>query len=258
MDPRRFFSELKRRNVYRAAVGYAAVAWLLIQVTTQTLPFFEAPGWIVRLIIVVLARRLPDRAGLCMGFRSDAGRHRSHGRCAAGDQTVLRDTRRKVDFAIISVLALAVAVLLFDRLRPRGAASSSDAPQKSIAVLPFKNMSEEKENAFFADGIQDDILTSLAKIRDLRVISRTSVMEYRGEGERNLREIGRALGVAHILEGSVRRSGNRVKVTVQLIDTRADRHVWAESYDQHDFRCADGAGTARNKDRVDAAGDTEP
>jgi serine/threonine-protein kinase len=105
-------------------------------------------------------------------------------------------------------------------------------PHKSIAVLPFENMSEEKENAFFADGIQDDILTSLAKIRDLKVISRTSVMTYRGAGARNLREVGKALGVAHVLEGSVRRSGNRVKVTVQLIDTRDDRHVWAESYDE--------------------------
>jgi TolB-like protein len=93
-------------------------------------------------------------------------------------------------------------------------------------------MSEEKENAFFADGIQDDILTSLAKISDLKVISRTSVMTYRGAGVRNLREIGAALGVAHILEGSVRRAGNRVKVTVQLIDTRDDRHIWAESFDR--------------------------
>ena len=106
-------------------------------------------------------------------------------------------------------------------------------PDKSIAVLPLENLSDEKENAFFADRIQEDILTSLAKIGDLKVISRTSVMQYRGSGAaRNLREIAQALGVANVLEGSVRRSGNRVLVNVQLIDARHDRHIRAERYDR--------------------------
>ena len=103
---------------------------------------------------------------------------------------------------------------------------------KSVAVLPFQNLSDEKENAYFADGIQDDILTNLSKIGDLKVISRMSVKSYRGDGARNAREIGKALGVAALLEGSVRRAGNRVRVSVQLIDANNDEHIWAEDYDR--------------------------
>lgn len=220
-----FIHELKRRNVPRAAVGYAAVAWLLIQIATQTLPFFEAPAWAVRSIIVLLVAGFPFALVWAWMFEwTPAGVMRTED--VPAEQAGGRALGRKIDFIIIGVLLLAVGVLLFDRLMP--AASR----EKSIAVLPFENMSEEKENAFFADGIQDDILTSLAKIRDLKVISRTSVMGYRDTAGRNLREIGKALGAAHILEGSVRRGGNRVKVTVQLIDVREDRHLWAESYDR--------------------------
>ena len=113
-------------------------------------------------------------------------------------------------------------------LLPRVAAHKVD---KSIAVLPFENLSDEKENAYFADGIQDDLLTNLSKIGDLRVISRTSVMQYRGRPT-NLRDIGKALGVSNILEGSVRRSGNKVRVNVQLIDANTDEHLWANDYDK--------------------------
>jgi TolB-like protein/class 3 adenylate cyclase/Flp pilus assembly protein TadD len=132
-----------------------------------------------------------------------------------------------------SLVLLAAVVAAFVTVSRRAARSSSAIPEKSIAVLPLENLSEEKENAFFADGIQDDVLTSLTKISDLKVISRTSVMQYRGTGAaRNLREIAQALGVANILEGSVRRAGNRVLISVQLIDARNDRHIWAERYDR--------------------------
>jgi len=114
-------------------------------------------------------------------------------------------------------------------LLPRASARKID---KSIAVLPFQNLSDEKENAYFADGMQDDILTNLSKIGDLKVISRMSVMSYRGDGTRNAREIGKALGVATLLEGSVRRVGNRVRVNVQLINANNDEHIWAEDYDR--------------------------
>ena len=110
--------------------------------------------------------------------------------------------------------------------------TTSPPPEKSIAVLPFENLSDNKENSYFAAGIQDDVLTSLAQIHDLKVISRTSVMAYQKPGGRNMREIGQALGVANVLEGSVRRAGNRVLVNVQLIDARNDRHLWAERYDR--------------------------
>ena len=105
-------------------------------------------------------------------------------------------------------------------------------PEKSIAVLPFLNLSNEKENAYFADGVQDEILTNLAKVADLKVISRTSVMQYRDAAARNLREIAQQLGAAHVLEGSVQRAANRVRVTAQLIDARTDTHLWAEHYDR--------------------------
>jgi TolB-like protein/class 3 adenylate cyclase/cytochrome c-type biogenesis protein CcmH/NrfG len=149
---------------------------------------------------------------------------------------LVRRARRKRRTALVfgSLIALAaigfVFFLLRDRIPRRPIEAQMDA--KGIAVLPFENFSDDKENAFFADGIQDDILTSLAKIKDLRVISRTSVMGYRGAAVHSLREIGQVLGIANILEGSVRREGNRVVVTVQLIDALTDRHLWANRYDR--------------------------
>ena len=145
---------------------------------------------------------------------------------------------------VIGLLLLAAviggAILLFHRSTPReGKAAvmapspaASGAPEKSVAVLPFENLSEEKANAFFADGVQDEILTDLAKIADLKVISRTSVMQYKTGAARNLREIGTQLGVAHLLEGSVQRANNRIRVIAQLIDARTDAHLWAQTYDR--------------------------
>ncbi len=147
------------------------------------------------------------------------------------EQSIARSTGRKLDFVIIGVLALAVALLVLDRFRsPRRAPDV--ASDKSIAVLPFENLSRDPDNAFFADGMQDEVLTNLAKIADLKVISRTSVMHYKTGVERNLREIGKQLGVAHLLEGSVQRASNRVRVNAQLIDARTDAHLWAQTYDR--------------------------
>ena len=130
---------------------------------------------------------------------------------------------------LLALAAIVAGIVVFSRYRFR---STLAAPEKSIAVLPFENLSEEKENAFFADGVQDEILTDLAKIADLKVISRTSVMQYKNGISRNLREIGEQLGVAHVLEGSVQRTGGRVRVSAQLIDARTDAHLWAEHYDR--------------------------
>ncbi len=110
--------------------------------------------------------------------------------------------------------------------------ATSLPPEKSIAVLPFENLSKDEENAFFAGGVQDEILTNLAKVADLKVISRTSVMKYKSGPERNLREIAKTLGVSHVVEGSVQRAGGRVRVSAQLIDARTDTHLWAEHYDR--------------------------
>src|SRR5260370_14099273 len=142
-------------------------------------------------------------------------------------ETEVRCSRRRNTLLLVgwSVLVLIVAGFF---LLPRASAHKID---KSIAVLPFENLSDEKENAYFADGIQDDVLTNLSKIGELKVISRTSVMPYRGKAS-NVREIGKALGVATILEGSVRRIGNRGRVNVQLINAENDQHIWAEDYDR--------------------------
>src|SRR5437588_279378 len=135
--------------------------------------------------------------------------------------------------ACLALAALAVAAFLFwQRHEPKTSAAALSIPEKSIAVLPFDNLSDEKQNAFFTDGVQDEILTDLARIADLKVISRSSVMQYKSGVPRNLREIGQQLGVAHLLEGSVQRAANRVRVNAQLIDARSDVHLWAQTYDR--------------------------
>ena len=230
MTPRKFFAEMRRRNVYKVAVAYVIVAWLLIQVATQTFPFFEIPSWCVRLVIVLLLLGFPIAMILAWAYElTPDGIKRSEN--VAPEPAIKPPGGQRLNLFIIGVLICAIALLLFQRFR-RGGSSASDAEDKSIAVLPFDNFSDEKENAFFADGIQDDILTSLAKIHDLKVISRTSVMPYRGAGKNNLRKIAEALGVSKVLEGSVRRGGNRVVVSVQLIDARNDHHIWANRYDR--------------------------
>ena len=194
-----FFVELKRRKVYRVAAAYVVVAWVLIQVATQVFPFFEIPNWGVRLVILGLVLGFP--AALILSWAYDitpAGIKRTEDRPAE---------------------------VLPSRLPP------APVPEKSIAVLPFQNLSDDRENAFFAEGVHDDILSSLARIADLKVISRTSVQQYRSGGG-NLREIGKALGVAYVLEGTVRRAGTRVRLNAQLIDARTDAHIWAETFDR--------------------------
>lgn len=218
------FSELKRRNVFRAAAAYGVVAWLLIQIATQTFPFFDVPNWAVRLVILVLLLGFPFATVVAWVFELTP-----HGIKRTDEvpptESIRRSTGRVLDFVVIAVLLIVIGVLIYGRSQP--------VREKSIAVLPFENFSDDKANAFFADGIQDDILTSLAKIKDLKVISRTSVARFRGAKEvRNVQEIGRLLGAANILEGSVRRSQDRVRVTVQLLDAASDRHLWAESYDR--------------------------
>ena len=207
MDAKNFFAELKRRKVYRVAVAYAVVSWLLIQIATQVFPFFEIPVWAVRLVIVLLVLGFPVALLLAWAF----------------DPTP-EGIKRTDDLDEAQLLASSRVPKLI-RAMPVA------PPEKSIAVLPFENYSEDIQNAYFADGIQDDILSSLAKVADLKVTSRTSVRQFRA-GTRNLHEIGEALGVAYILEGSVRRESNRVRINAQLIDARTDQHVWNDTYDR--------------------------
>jgi TolB-like protein/Flp pilus assembly protein TadD len=225
---KKFFAELKRRHVYRAGIAYGMAAWLITQIATQVFPFFDVPNSSVRFVVIALIVGFPIALVLAWIYElTPEGLIRSED----VDPATERSSGRKFDFIIIGILLLVIAMLIYQRF-PSRSTSGEAIPAKSIAVLPFENFSDDKANAFFADGMQDDILTSLAKIRDLRVISRTSVENYRGsKASHNLREIAKALGVANILEGSVRRVANSVIMNVQLIDALQDRHLWANKYE---------------------------
>ena len=226
MNPGRFFAELKRRNVYKVAVAYGITSWLVVQVATQVFPFFAIPDWVVRLVIFCLLLGFPVALVFAWIFElTPEGLKRT--RDVAPHESITRSTARKLDFVIIAVLLFVITLLLVNRYEK--ASLRGGAAGKSIAVLPFENMSDEKENAYFADGMQDDILTALSKVADLKVISRTSVLGFTPAAGRDLRAIGNALGVAHILEGSVRREGGRVRVTARLVNIRTNADLWAES-----------------------------
>jgi TolB-like protein/Tfp pilus assembly protein PilF len=234
MNRKNFFAELKRRNVIRAAILYAGAVWALAQGISQLGPSVGAPEWATRWFLVAAAIGFPFWMAFAWFYEfTPEGLKRESEIDPA--ESIMHRTGRKLDFAIIGVLAIAVVLLLTDRFVLRHGVNQTTAapiPQKSIAVLPFENLSEEKSNAYFTDGVQDEILSHLARIADLKVISRTSVMHYKSDALRNLREIGQQLGVAHLLEGSVQRSGNKVRVIAQLIDSRNDAHLWAQTYDR--------------------------
>jgi TolB-like protein/Flp pilus assembly protein TadD len=231
MDPKNFFAELKRRNVYRAAVAYGVVAWFLTQLTTQVFPFFEIPNSAVRFVVIALGVGFPIAMLLSWLYEfTPEGIVRTEDVDPVQARSVQRATGRILDFIIIGVLLLVIAMLIVGR-RPFYRQTGESISPKSIAVLPFENLIEDKANAYFADGIQDEILTRLSKIADLKVISRTSTQHYKSAPE-NLPEIARQLGVAHILEGRVQKSGDAVRVNVQLIKAANDSHLWADTFDR--------------------------
>jgi len=217
-----FFEELQRRKVYRVAAAYIIAAGFIIQIGSAVFPAWELPNWTFRSLVLLLLIGFPIALILAWAFDVTP-----QGIRATKTTATEMHLGRNVIILIATGVIVSVAAGFF--LLPRASARKID---KSIAVLPFQNLSDEKENAYFADGMQDDILTNLSKIGDLKVISRTSVMSYRGSGTRNAREIGKMLGVATLLEGSVRRIGSRVRVNVQLIDANNDEHIWAEDYDR--------------------------
>src|SRR5213594_3208469 len=238
-----FFVELKRRNVIRVAGLYLVGAWLLVQVAGTVLPMFGAPEWLPRTIVVLLAIGFVPAVIFSWVFElTPEGLKRDED--VAPEQSITPRTGRRMDRMIIVVLVLALGYFAFDKfvLAPRREAalvasalpneSKSVINAKSVAVLPFENLSEEKQNEYFAEGVQDQILTDLSKIADLKVISRTSVMQYKSGVARNLRKISEELGVAHVVEGSVQRAANKVRVNAQLLDARTDAHLWAQTYDR--------------------------
>ena len=232
-----FVQELKNRRVYRVAIGYVVAGGATVQVVGTVLPIFHAPDWALQAFVIFVAAGFPIALVFAWCFDVKAGAIEVTD-SGSGLTAVANQRRVWILAAVGSVIAgSAVAAYLFwhpftAELRMQQPAGVN-IPEKSIAVLPFENLSDEKQNAFFADGVQDEILTGLAKVADLKVISRTSVMQYKSGAERNLREIAKTLGVAHIVEGTVQRADGRVRVNAQLIDARTDTHVWAERYDRN-------------------------
>jgi TolB-like protein/Flp pilus assembly protein TadD len=216
-----FFKEVKRRKVYRVAAAYVVVAGGTIQLASAVFPAWELPSWALRLVIIVLLIGFPISLILAWALEVTPEGIRA-------TPTAPATPRRRRNIVALVAVGIVVSAAAGFFLLPRASGSKMD---KSIAVLPFENFSDDKENAFFADGIQDDILTNLSKISDLKVISRTSVMPYRGK-QQSVREIGKALGVSAILEGSVRKAGNRMRVNVQLINAVNDEHIWSDVYDR--------------------------
>jgi len=229
---RSFLRELKRRNVYKVGAMYAVGGWLLVQVATQVLPLFEVSALALRLIVLAVVGGFPIALVLSWVYEvTPEGIARTAE--VAPEQSITSHTGQRLNMVTIAVLILAVAFLLVQHyvLAPRPSAVAGPINEKSVAVLPFENLSDEKANAYFAEGIQDEILTRLAKIGALKVISRTSTQHYASKPG-NLPEIARQLGVANILEGSVQKAGDAVHINVQLIRAATDDHLWAEVYNR--------------------------
>jgi TolB-like protein len=238
------FAELKRRNVIRIGIFYVAGAWLILQIADVMLEIVDAPEGSLRLIAIILALGFPFALLLSWAFeitpegiKRESELDRSQ---LAPDQSA-----RKLDLATIAVVSLAILLLLWDNFGQRPgeapefaatqaptAAPAADAPRDlSIAVLPFVNMSPDPDNEYFSDGLAEEVLNVLARMQDFRVAGRTSSFAFKDQ-QQDLRAIGERLGVANILEGSVRKQGARVRVTAQLIDARSGYHLWSDTYDR--------------------------
>ena len=226
-----FFAELKRRNVYKVAVAYAIVGWLLVQIATQVFPFLEIPNWVVRLVIMLVAAGFPVALVIAWAFElTPEGIKRTE------DVDLRAGSRsKKRAWIYVAVIGAAFSVGLFfvGRYTARNTASAArtELSAKSIAVLPFDNLSRDPDNAFFAEGVQDEILTQLAKVADLKVIARSSTQRFKSAPE-NLPDIANQLGALNILEGSVQKVNDQVRVNVQLINALTNAHLWAEIYDR--------------------------
>src|SRR5437016_4926334 len=231
MNLRNFFAELRRRKVYKVAVAYAVVGWVIAQIATQIFPFLEIPNWIVRLVIILIAIGFPIALVIAWAFEiTPQGIERTEG----ADTMPVAPGQREHAWMYVAIVGAVLSIGLFflGRYGFRNAtSSSSELPAKSIAVLPFDNLSRDPDNAYFAEGVQDEILTRLAKIADLKVISRTSTQRFKSAPS-DLREIAKQLGVMNILEGSVQKASDQVRVNVQLINAITDAHLWADTYDR--------------------------
>ncbi len=253
------FTELKRRNVFRVGIAYIVAAWLLVQIVDLSLDIVGAEDWVLRLVALLLALGFVPAVIFAWAFElTPEGIKRE--KDIIRDTSITHVTAKKLDFVTIGLLLAVVVVVAVDRMLPSESEKGSEAfshdsspvipaqagihegetppenvkappPAKSIAVLPFVNMSDDASNEYFSDGISEEILNALAKVKDLKVAGRTSSFAFKGENQ-DLRVIGEALGVSHILEGSVRKAGNRVRITAQLIQVDDGFHLWSENYDR--------------------------
>jgi len=230
-NPKTFFGELKRRNVYKVAVAYVVAGWALAQGLAQVLPVFAVPNWVIQLLVLLIILGLPIALGLAWAFElTPEGLKRTD---EVDEATAATHKKRAWVYVVIIGAVVSIGLFFLGRYSAVPARHAAvDNAIKSIAVLPFENLSDDKENTYFADGVQDQILTNLGRVSDLKVISHTSVSQYKSGEPRNLREIGKQLGVTHILEGSVRRAGDRLRISAQLIDARTDSQIWADTYDR--------------------------
>ena len=230
-----FFAELKRRNVYKVAVAYAVVGWLLIQVATQTFPFLEIPNWAIRLVIMLVAIGLPIALVLAWAFElTPEGIRRAETVTGA---TAAKSAHRAWIYVVMVAGILSIGVFFLGRYTALRTSSSPESAKatapssKSVAVLPFANLSRDPDNAYFAAGIQDEIITRLAKIGELKVVSCLSTQRFKSSPD-DLPAIAKELGVANVLQGSVQRSPDAVRVNVQLVRAETDTHLWADTFDR--------------------------
>jgi len=227
-----FFEELKRRNVVRVGIAYTVIGWVLAQAAQLALDTFGAPDWVMKSILVILLIGLPLALFFAWAFEMTPDGLKLE-KDVDRSQSITPQTGRKLDRVIIGVLVLAVGLLLTDRFFLSAPGETDEivatTGSQSIAVLPFANMSDDADH--FSDGLTEELLNLLAKTPDLKVAGRTSAFAFKGRNE-DLREIGDALGVNHVLEGSVRRSGDRLRITAQLIKVDDGFHLWSETYDR--------------------------
>jgi TolB-like protein/Flp pilus assembly protein TadD len=230
-----FFAELKRRNVYKVAVAYIVAGWALSQGIAQVFPVFDVPNWIIRSIVLLIIIGLPIALVLAWSFEiTPEGIKRTE----TADAMPATARRKKHVWIYVVVIGAILSIGLFFLGRysatdeaPRQSEATTGIPQKSIAVLPFENLSRDPDNAYFTEGVEDEILTRLAKVADLKVISRTSTQHFKSAPE-NLPTIAKQLGVVNILEGSVQKAADQVRVNVQLISAMTGAHLWADTYDR--------------------------
>jgi TolB-like protein/Flp pilus assembly protein TadD len=247
MNLHNFFAELKRRNVYKVAIAYAVVSWLLIQAASIFLPAFDAPPWVMKIFIIVIIFGFPVALIFSWAFEITAEGIKLESEIEP-NKSIARRTGRKIVAVTIALAVVAAGLFVYQLVRPRAhsqveggvpstpnnnglAGARPSITEKSIAVLPFDNLSRDPDNAYFCEGVQDEILTRLAKVADLKVISRTSTQHFKSTPD-NLPQIAKQLGVAHIVQGSVQKVNDQVRVNVQLINALTDAHLWADTYDR--------------------------